>query len=178
MPRRHYFLVVLVLLAFSTALHARPGNPPSGPITTVETEHLMLVAAVSHESVATGERVSLVFDVTPKRGIHVYAPGKHTYQIVRFRLDPQAWLRPDPLTYPKSEIYHFEPLDERVEVYQRAFTLVQDLTVIASPQSRDSLVAQSSVKISGSLEYQACDDTLCYAPKTVPVTWTLDWRQD
>src|SRR5687767_12571344 len=108
MPRRHYFLVVLVLLAFSTALHARPGNPPSGPITTVETEHLMLVAAVSHESVATGERVSLVFDVTPKRGIHVYAPGKHTYRIVRFSLDPQAWFRPDPLTYPKSEIYHFE----------------------------------------------------------------------
>jgi DsbC/DsbD-like thiol-disulfide interchange protein len=176
--RRFCLTGLLTLVVLSPALQARSAIPPAGPITTLETEHLTLVASVSNESVAPGEQFSLVFDITPKRGIHVYAPGKHTYQIVRFTLDPQSSFRPHSLTYPKSEIYHFEPLDERVEVYQRAFTLVQDVTVVASSQARESLAAQIPIKISGRLEYQACDNTLCYAPKTVPVSWTIDWREN
>jgi hypothetical protein len=155
---RRYSILLLSLFVFAPVTYARDGVPRNGPVTTLETEHLTVVAAVSHESVAPGERFSLVFDITPRRGVQVYAPGRHTYRIVRFTLDPQSWL------------------DEFVEVYQRAFTLVQDVSVTQSPQLGDAVVATSSVRLSGRLEYQACDDKLCYMPKTVPVTWTLDWR--
>jgi hypothetical protein len=147
------------------------GVTPFGPAMTVETPHLSLTAAVSDEVVAPGERVSLLFEISPKPGMHVYAPGRHSYQIVRVSLDPQPWLRAHEVTYPASEIYHFKPLDERVEVYQKPFQLVQEVTILATTQK---LVAeQSELTITGRVEYQACDDKLCYTPQSVPVHWRL-----
>jgi hypothetical protein len=149
------------------------GDTPYGPAMTVETAHLTMTAAVSDAAVAPGERVSLVFEISPKPGMHVYAPGGHTYQVVRVSLDPQPWLRDHPVRYPASEIYHFKPLDERVEVFQRPFRLIQEVTLLATPEAQKLLGAMREVTVSGRLEYQACDDKLCYSPQTVPVRWTL-----
>jgi hypothetical protein len=151
----------------------RDGVTPYGPASSTETLHLNLIAAASDEEVTPGKRFSLVFDIEPKPGMHVYAPGRHTYQIVRIDLDPKPWLRTYPVTYPASEIYHFKPLDERVEVYQKPFRIVQDATILASPDVQKMLAGQSSVTLTGRLEYQACDDKLCYSPQSVPITWTL-----
>jgi hypothetical protein len=151
----------------------RQGATPYGPATTAETPHLTVIAAASDDAIAPGERLSLVFDVTPRPGMHVYAPGKHTYQVVRVMLDQQPWLRAHPPAYPRSELYHFKPLDERVEVYQKPFRLVQDVTVLATPEAQKLLAGESSVTVTGQLEYQACDDKLCYSPQSVPVRWTL-----
>jgi hypothetical protein len=149
------------------------GATPYGPALSVDAPHLTMTAAVSDDVVAPGERVSIAFDVTPKRGMHVYAPGKHTYQVVRVSLEPAAWMRVHPTIYPPSQIYHFQPLDERVEVYQEPFRLVQDVTILATPEVQKSLAAERSVTIRGRLEYQACDDKVCYSPQTVPVSWVL-----
>jgi hypothetical protein len=147
------------------------GVTPYGPAMSVETPHLSMTAAVSDEVVAPGERVSLVFEISPKPGMHVYAPGGHTYQVVRVSLDPQPWLRPHEVSYPASEIYHFKPLDERVEVYQKPFRLVQEVTILAAAQKL--VASQSELIVTGRVEYQACDDKLCYTPQTVPVRWVL-----
>jgi hypothetical protein len=106
--------------------------------------------------------------------MHVYAPGTHGYQVVTFTAAPQTWLKTHPLTYPPSEIYHFVPLDERVETYQRPFTLVQDLTILATPDAQKLLAGQTTLTISGRLEYQACDDKVCYNPSSVPIAVTLE----
>ena len=152
------------------------GVTPFGPATTVETRHLTMTAAISDDEVAPGERVSVVFDVTPQPGMHVYAPGKHSYQVVAPSFDPQPWLRVDAVEYPPSEIYHFKPLDERVEVYQKTFRLVQQITVLATPEAQQLLTPMKELTISGRLEYQACDDKLCYSPQVVPVRWVLRVR--
>ena len=34
-------------------------------------------------------------------------------------------------------------------------------------------LAASPITLSGRLEYQACDDKVCYAPTKVPVSFTL-----
>ena len=62
--------------------------------------------------------------------MHVYAPGKHDYQVIAVKLDPQPWMKVAPTTYPPSEIYHFKELDEKVETYGKPFKLVQDVTVL------------------------------------------------
>jgi hypothetical protein len=151
----------------------RQGMSPTGPLVTAETPHLRLTAAVSDEVVAPGERVSIVVDVTPLRGMHVYAPGSHTYRVVRLALDSRPWARIHDTVYPAPEIYHFKPLDERVEVYQKPFRLVQDITVLATREVQKVLAGQETVTVSGRVEYQACDDTVCYQPQAVPVSWTL-----
>ena len=94
--------------------------------------------------------------------------------MVTFRPAGQPWLKTHPLTYPASEIYYFAPLDERVETYQQPFTLVQDLTILATPEAQKLLAGQTSLTIRGTLDYQACDDKVCYAPTSVPLTFTFD----
>ena len=37
------------------------------------------------------------------------------------------------------------------------------------------LAGQTSLTIRGTLDYQACDDKVCYAPTSVPLTFTFDF---
>ena len=89
--------------------------------------------------VAPGTLFSIVVDVTPRPGMHVYAPGTHSYKVIALRLDAQPLLLARPLQYPASEIYVFKPLNERVEVFQKPFRLVQDVALSASPDARKAL---------------------------------------
>jgi hypothetical protein len=108
--------------------------------------------------------------------MHLYAPGKHDYQVVQLALDPQPWLRAHETQYPPSEIYHFKPLDERVEVYAGPFRLTRDVTLLATQEAQQQLGALSSVTLTGALEYQACDDAICFNPAKVPIAFTLSLR--
>jgi hypothetical protein len=157
----------------AAAILAAHGANPVGTAITAQTPHLNMSATISDATVAPGERISIIVGVTPRPGMHVYAPGKHDYRVVRLNVDPQSWLRAHETRYPASEMYHFKPLDERVEVYAKPFRLVQDVTVLASPEVQKALSATSSVTITGALEYQACDDKVCYNPTRVPFSFTV-----
>jgi len=143
----------------------------------IETDHLEALSYASDTVVAPGNRFSLVLDVTPKPGMHVYAPGDHSYQVIRFRVDAPDFLQLHESTYPASEMYHFEPLDETVPVYAAPFRFVQEVT-IPRTQEIAALAAEPGARltIEGTLEYQACDDAICYLPAEVPVRWELEWR--
>ena len=141
------------------------------PVRT-DTMHLTLNTSISSTEIAPGQKLKLSFDVTPKRAMHVYAPGKHDYQVIAVKLDPQPWMKLAPTTYPPSEIYYFKELDEKVETYGKPFTLVQDITILNTAAAKKALAA-SPIKLSGRLEYQACDDKVCYAPTKVPVNFAL-----
>lgn len=137
------------------------------------TAHLSMTSSISDAEAAPGERLSIVVDVTPARGMHVYAPGQHSYQVVRLELDAQPWLKLHPTVYPASTIYHFKPLDERVAVFEKPFRLRRDITVLATPEAQKMLAGMTSAIVSGALEYQACDDTLCFNPARVPISFTV-----
>lgn len=149
------------------------GSGPKAAVQTARTSHLSLSASISDDVAAPGERLAITADVTPARGMHVYAPGKHDYQVVRLEIDPQPWLRVHAPSYPPSEIYHFKPLDERVEVYVKPFRLRRDLTLLATPAAQKLLAGLSTVTITGTLEYQACDDKVCFNPARVPISFTI-----
>jgi len=137
-----------------------------------DTMHLTVNTSISSTTVTAGGKVSLRFDITPKRNMHVYAPGKHDYQVIAVEIDPQPWLKIEKTSYPPSEIYHFKELDEKVETYGKPFTLVQDVTVLNTAAAKKALSA-SPIKLTGRLRYQACDDKVCYAPSRVPVSFDL-----
>lgn len=149
----------------------------AGSPMTANTAHLTMTASISDVIAAPGERLAIIIDVSPKPGMHLYAPGKHSYQVVQLSLDPQPWMRPQPTIYPASEIYHFKPLNERVEVFMRPFRLRRELTLLATQQAQKMLAAMTSVTITGALEYQACDDTLCFNPSLVPVHFAVKLRE-
>jgi len=141
------------------------------------TDHLEITTYVSDQVIAPGTLFSIVADITPRSGMHVYAPGKHNYKVVALRLDAQPLLVVRPLRYPASEIYLFKPLNEGVEVFQKPFRLVQDVALDGSAEARKALASVETFSITGALEYQACSDRVCFISKSVPVTYTVKVRQ-
>ncbi len=156
----------------STILATLGATPPGTPVSAT-TSHLSLSATISDPTAAPGHRLTIVAQVTPRPSMHLYAPGKHDYQVVRLTIDPQPWLRAHTTVYPPSEIYHFKPLDERVEVYSKPFRLLQDVTLLATPAAQALLGTMPTATITGVLEYQACDDKTCFNPTRVPVSFTI-----
>jgi hypothetical protein len=152
------------------------GSTVSGGTISATTSHLSMTASISDTAAAPGERLAITVDVMPKPGMHVYAPGKHDYQVVRLTLDPQPWLRPNAIVYPQPEIYHFKPLDERVEVFTKPFRLRRDVTLLATPEAQKLLGTMTTVTLTGALEYQACDDKVCFNPTRVPISFVVSMK--
>ena len=149
------------------------------PVNAIQasTEHVDVRAYPSDASASLGTRFSLVLDVTPKRGMHVYAPGATSYRVITLNIEPQPHVRTMPIRYPASEIYHFKPLNERVPVYQKPFTLQMEVVPDATAEARKALSGKSELFLTGTLEYQACDDEICYNPVSLPLSWKLALRE-
>ena len=148
------------------------------PVAATEgsTAHLKLTAYPSNPDITVGTRFSIAVDVEPNPDIHVYAPGaeKMGYRVIGLTLNPVSHLRFEPVEFPAAEIYHFEPLDERVPVYQQPFTLLQEAVVSGTPEAEEALAKLDALTVTGTLDYQACDDALCFDPVSVPLSFTLD----
>ena len=148
------------------------------PIAAIEgsTAHLKLTAYPSNTSVTVGTRFSIAVEIEPNPGIHVYAPGAEEmgYRVVSLNMRPVPHVRFEPVEFPASEIYYFEPLDERVPVYQKPFMLLQEVVVSGAPDAEEALAQLDALTLSGTFDYQACDDELCFEPVSVPLSFTLD----
>ena len=165
--RAQFALCVLCVLGAYVAVAAQAtpslqfrGAPPLS-------KHATITTATDAATPAPGGRVALFVDMTPNPGVHVYAPGAKDYLPVKVTLKPQTDAKAGKLTYPKSEMLYFAPLNETVPVYQKAFRLAQDVTLAKSVKPG------STVTLAGTLEFQACDDKVCFIPESVPVSWTV-----
>ena len=146
--------------------------------TQISTSYVEILTYPSDAEIATGERLSLVLELVPQPTMHLYAPGAElqNYRVIDLRIDPQPLVRILPLEYPESEIYYFEPLDERVPVYQRPFSLLQEVLPESTRDAQAAFREVDELTLTGSLDYQACDDRVCYNPVSVPLSWTVAIR--
>ena len=148
------------------------------PIAAIEgtTAHLTLTAYPSDPSVTVGTRFSIAIEIVPNPDIHVYAPGAEQmgYRVIGLTMAPVPHIRFEPVEFPASEIYHFEPLDERVPVYQQPFMLLQEVVVSGAAEVEEALAELDALTLTGTLDYQACNDELCFDPVSVPLSFTLD----
>ena len=144
--------------------------------TKISSGQLDVVTYPSESAIAPGNRFSIALDVTPHAGMHVYAPGAKNYRVIALNIVTQPFVRVLPAKYPASQIYSFKPLNERVPVYQKPFTLVQEVVLEGAPQAQAAFRGKDSITLSGTLEYQACDDNICYNPTSLPLSWTLTLR--
>ena len=152
------------MLLLSVVVSAQTENPLFPKSTT---KHLRVAMSASASTAKKGDRLSLFVDVSPNPGIHVYAPGANDYQVITIKIDPDAGVTAGKTVYPKAETLLFEPLNERVPVFQRPFRLALPVTFTKAPKEGKTAM------VSGTLAYQACDDKVCYRPESVPVSWTL-----
>jgi len=129
-------------------------------------KHLAVFASTSAPAAAPSTKVSLNLDLTPNPGIHVYAPGAKDYMPISLKLDPPRGVTASPLRYPKSQTMTFE--GQKIPVYDKPFRLVQVVTLDSSLKSGDTIT------VTGTLNYQACNEEVCFIPASVPVRWTID----
>jgi hypothetical protein len=155
---------------------ARLGDRVDVPFVTVSSPQLTITSYATDSTVAPGTHFSIVLDVRPARGTHVYAPGVTGYKPIALSIEPQPWVLIRSAQYPHPEDYYFKPLDEHVQVYQQPFRVVQDVALDASAEAQAALKDVTSLTLKGSLAYQACDDRICFAPQVVPLTWAFTVR--
>ncbi len=154
----------LCFVLLSTAVLAQ--NTPSLQFRGEQgSKHATITAAPADAGGTAGSKVLLFVDVTPKPGIHVYAPGSNDYIPISVKLDPAAAIRPGKLTYPKAEMMTFGA--ERVPVFQKPFRLTQEVTLDKSAKGG------TVVPISGTIHMQACDDKVCFPPENVLIKWNV-----
>ena len=127
--------------------------------------HATILSSPAELNGKAGATLSLFVDVAPKPGIHVYAPGSRDYIAITVKLNPQGQIKAGKVAYPKADVMTF--LDEKVPVFQKPFRLTQNVTIDKSAQPGATVV------VGGTVNYQACDDKVCYAPESAPVTWTI-----
>src|SRR5262249_26897615 len=156
---------------------ARLGHDVDVPATSVSSPQLAITSFATDRTVAPGTHFSVVLDVRPAPGMHVYAPGVTGYKPIALSIEPQPFVAARTPHYPTAEDYYFKPLKERVRVYQRPFRIVQDLVIDASRHAQTAVNDVAAVTIKGTLAYQACDDKVCFTPQSVPLTWTVALRQ-
>ena len=133
----------------------------------INTEHMKIKAFLSEYAVVPGNRFSMVLDIEIPENMHLYATGAEGYIPVSLKIDPSPDLAIQDPVYPQPEIMYLDVIKERVPVYKGRVRIIRD--VILSPQSR-----ATDLVLSGSLHYQACDESFCYLPAQVPLKFELE----
>ena len=131
------------------------------------TPHLTMATSASAAEAPRGSTIRLFVDVIPDPKVHVYAPGAKDYLPIALTVTPRPGVKVGKLAYPKSQDWYFEPLKEHVPVYQTPFRLEQTITL------GQTLKAGDRVTVAGVLNYQACDDVVCFNPVAAPVSWSV-----
>jgi DsbC/DsbD-like thiol-disulfide interchange protein len=142
----------------------------------VSAPHLQVTTFATDQVVAPGTHFSIVLDVVPARRVHVYAPGVNGYRPIALTITPQPGLIVREAQFPKPVDYYFKPLDEHVNVYSAPFRIVQDVAIDGSRESEAALKDRAALTIDGTLDYQACDDKVCFNPQSVPMSWTVNLK--
>lgn len=142
----------------------------------VITDHLKVRIFPDEATAIPGGRVALGVEIEPRPRMHVYAPGAENYQIISLTIGGPPFVRALPLLYPPSEIYFFEPFKERVPVYQKPFKLTREIVFENKAGAETAFLENRKLTLKGKLDYQACDDKVCFMPVSVPLSWSVQLR--
>ncbi len=117
-----------------------------------------------------GAGITVPVVVTVAKGYHVTSakPEDRYLKPLRISWDKGALL-PDAPRYPKAVLRSYPFSEGKLSVLDGAFTIEQDFRVPAT-------TPQGFGAITGKLSYQACTETECLPPATLPIRMSYDIR--
>jgi len=157
----------------------------TGFLGKIETNELMLEYTANQATVKPGNHITLILDIYLKKNMHIYAPGVEGYIPITWELNQTDLYRGGPAEFPKAEILELVAIGEKVPVYRKSFRVLQDVE-IAEKSILDKGLGDVSKRpelvIEGTLEYQACDDKICYVPNKLKLKFVFnveehDWTR-
>ena len=118
-----------------------------------------------------GAEMTARLEVSLGEGYHVNSNTPHEAYLIPLKLIwTAAPLEVASITYPKAhdEKYQFS-LDQALSVFTGKFEIVTKFKVPSDASSGPAILA-------GKLRYQACNNTMCFPPKTVEVKQPVEVR--
>jgi thiol:disulfide interchange protein len=147
------FFIVLTVAA--TNAGAQPPRAKVTPLTEAET-----VAP------GTSTRIAVSVSLPPKLHVQADKPRDPTLIPTVLTVEAPAGVRVANLIYPHAEDFTLEGQAEPLLVFDNEF-------VVGATIAIDASVATGNLKIPGRFRYQACDDKMCFQPRTERFEWTL-----
>jgi len=128
-----------------------------------------LTPTIEQQVIRVGQTVTLVLSVELPDDIHVQSDQPRDPYVIPTLLSftlPEG-LTVQEITYPESSDFLLEDWDEPLAVFDHEFTIEVQLAL-------DADLSPGEVVVPGSFLYQACDDRICFPPKTAGVEWRMD----
>jgi hypothetical protein len=141
--------------------------------TQVKNDYIDLRYYASSDVARPNLRLTLVGDFTLPPKMHVYTPEVKDYIPIKWELEPSANYVAKEVQYPKGKMLLLPAIKEIVPVYEEKFRLTQDVVLASESILKPILDGDKTLKIRGTLRYQACDDKICYLPQTLPLEFTF-----
>jgi peroxiredoxin len=150
------------------------GSPSNTHEKLVRYDHLSLRYYASSNSTAAGDSIRLTIEVLLNDKVHVYGPGVKRYAAVSWALQPSSAFSARAVEYPAPEVVTLGRAHEKVPVYRGAVKLERSVTFNADSRALAAQLGPAGdLSIKGTFRFQACDETTCYIPLSIPLDWRL-----
>ncbi|MBS1817594.1 MAG: thioredoxin family protein [Acidobacteria bacterium] len=157
------FRSVLVLVTGAAAL--LQATPTSGQVRPRAADVRILAES---DSVHAGDDLKVGVAVTLADGLHVQsnAPRDPAFIPTVVTVSPPSGVTVEEIVFPVASDLRQQGSTQPLAVFEHQFTIGVRLNVAASATPGELIIP-------GRLRYQTCDEAMCYAPTTTPVSWTV-----
>jgi len=120
------------------------------------------------EPVRPGTTVKAVVQVRVAPGFHIQSDRPRDPSLIPLTLtiDAPPGITVEGLVFPPAKDFTLKGTDQPLAVFEGAFPIEARLAIAREHRAGE-------VTVPARLRYQACDDTTCFRPMTIPVSWTL-----
>jgi len=161
--------------AAAILVHQFGWAPPETP-RKVEGKQLTATIGASNLRVAPGQRVALTVDIDLQENLHVYAPGVDNYIPIDWKIEDSDTAQAYPPVFPHAEKLFLKAINETVPTYTNHFRLIRDITIPPEEKLKAKVDGAGHFTVDSVLNYQACDDRMCYFPQKVRLQWTFEYE--
>jgi len=154
-------------LAIAIGLASGAGALAQAPASSGGAVPLALTPLVDSTAHA-GDTVRLALQVGIPAGLHLQsnAPRDPALKATTLTFELPDGVKAGETVFPASIDFRLQGSTDLLAVFEGTLTIGSTLTLPASQATGD-------LTIPARLRYQACDDKVCFAPRTVPVSWTV-----
>lgn len=127
------------------------------------------VGRIAEATVRAGDSVVVKIPISVARGFHVNAnpAASDDYIPLEVKLDSTSGVRAGAPIYPKGKMWRLAGTTENLLVYGGDFDVRIPLVV-------DRDVKPGELVIRGTVEFQACDNQVCFIPESLPIAVPVD----
>ena len=120
--------------------------------------------------------MALTVDIDLQENLHVYAPGVDNYIPIDWKIEDSDTAQAHAPVFPHAEKLFLKAINETVPTYTNHFRLIRDITIPPEEKLKAKVDGSGHFTVDSVLNYQACDDRMCYFPQKVRLQWTFEYE--